>query len=92
MCAGIRIDELSGDADLVGMALDAALKNVADPEVLPYLPDIDGLAFVNHGRVAGDDEDALESSEVGDDVFGKAVGQTVRRVVITNVVQRENGY
>jgi hypothetical protein len=66
MCATLGIDELGVDPDLVAVALNAALQHIVDTEILPHLAHVDGLALVDHGRIAGDEgEDEGEEGANG---------------------------
>ena len=52
--AGSCINQLGRDAQPVVLATDASFQHVANAELLPHLPHIDGLALVGERRVAGD--------------------------------------
>ena len=71
--------------------LNGACQHVADVEVLGDLPRVDRLALVSHGRVARDDQEVLVAREVGDDVFGHAVGEAARLFVAAQIVERQDG-
>ena len=58
--AGRGIDQLGGDADLAAVDLQAAFEDVLDAEVARDLTDIDRLALVDLGRIAGDHEQLPE--------------------------------
>ena len=52
MLAGLGVDKLRRDADLVGLLADAAFERIVDVQVMADLADVDRLAFVDEGRVA----------------------------------------
>ena len=58
--AGFGVEQLHVDAHSCGLALHAALQDVADVELAPDRPHVDGLAFVSEGRAAADDEGASD--------------------------------
>ena len=58
--AALRVDELSIDAHPRAAPLDASFERVAHVELPPDPCDVDGLAFVGEGGVAGDDERAAD--------------------------------
>jgi hypothetical protein len=57
MVAGCGLDQLSGDVDLVASRVDAAFEDIFDAELAADIAHIDGLALVDVGRIAGDDEE-----------------------------------
>ena len=70
--------------------LNGAREKVADVEVLRDLSGIDGLSLVGHGRIARDDHKVFVAREIGDDVFGHAVGEAARLFVAAQIVERQN--
>ena len=56
MIAGLGVDELDVDAHAVSAALDAAFEHVADVQLARRSLQVDRLALVGEGRVAGDHE------------------------------------
>src|SRR6478672_5902941 len=61
MCSSSGIDQLSRDAHSVCRLANAAFQHVAHPKLTPDLLHIDGAPLVNEARVAGDDEQRLET-------------------------------
>ena len=88
--SGQRVDKLGADAHLVGRLLDAALKHVADPQVLGHLLYFYRLVLVDEGRVAGDDEEARGLGERRDDSLGDAVGEILLPGVAAQIVEGQH--
>src|SRR5262249_34417468 len=70
-----RIDQLRGDAYAVSGFADAAFEDITDAEFAADLLHVDPMAFVNEGRVAGDDEQPANAGECRDDLLDHAVGK-----------------
>jgi len=77
MLAGFRVDELSGDADLLARRAHAAFEHVAHTEIARDLAHIDRLAFVDEGGIAGDHEQPAQPRQRRDDVLGNTVGDEI---------------
>ena len=56
MIAGLRLDQLGGDADAVGGFAQAAFEHIAYAQFAPNLADLDRPPLVGERRIAGDDE------------------------------------
>ncbi|MCY1231781.1 hypothetical protein D9M72_442410 [compost metagenome] len=91
MTARRAVDHLGVDADAVGGAAHAAFKNIAHTKFLAHLADIRRLALVGKGGIAGDDEEAGNLREIGDDVLGDAVGEITLLRIAGHVVERQHG-
>src|ERR1700716_3898230 len=91
MCPGGGIDELSRDAHPIGRFANAALQHVAHPKLAPDLLHIDGAPLVCEARVAGDDEQRLETGQCSDDVLHHPVGKIVLFWVAAHILEREHG-
>jgi hypothetical protein len=57
MMAGLSFDQLARNPDTIPGPTDTPLKNVPDPQIAPYLSNIDRLAFVGERGVPGDHEE-----------------------------------
>ena len=79
MRARFGVDELRVDAHPVLIALHRAFEHIANAELLADLLGVDALALEGEGRVAGDDEAALDARKLGREVLGDAVGEIVLR-------------
>jgi hypothetical protein len=75
MRAGLRLDQLGGDAHPVAALADAAFEYIAYAEVAADLLHVGRLALVSKGRVAGDHEQPADAGEGGDDLLDHAVGK-----------------
>jgi hypothetical protein len=56
MRAGLGIDQLSIDSDLIARTSYAALQHIAHPELAADLPGVDRLVLVGKSGIAGDHE------------------------------------
>ena len=86
--AAAGVDQLRRDPHAVRLALDRALEHVPDAQFPPDLADVDRLALVDLGRVAGDHVELAETGQVGDHVLGDPVRQPAGRLV---AAQLSNG-
>src|SRR6202012_5688566 len=91
MPAGVRIDQLSGDAQALAAAADAAFEHIGDAKLAPDLADIYGPVLVEEGGVAGDDEQPAAAGQRGDDVLRHAVGEKILLGIAAHVGEGENG-
>src|SRR5260370_40811829 len=73
--AGIGLDQLRGDPNSPARFAHAALEDVPYAQLLPDLLDIDGLAPVDKGRIAGDHREGAPAGEHRNDILGYAVGK-----------------
>src|SRR6266480_1503096 len=90
MCPSGGIDELSRDAHSVCRLANAAFQHVAHPKLTPDLLHIDGAPLVNEARVAGDDEQRLETRQRGDDVLGYPISKIVLFRITAQVGEWQN--
>ena len=77
MAAGLGVDELGRDAELVLGAADAALEHVAHVELASELPDIYRFALVLERGVAREHAEVARPRQLGQDVLGQAVAEIV---------------
>ena len=77
MRAGLSVDKLDGDANVVAREADAPLKEVTNTKLLGDLAGIDRATFVDERGVARDHCERLEATERGDQVLNDAVGKVV---------------
>jgi hypothetical protein len=89
--AGLRLDQLTGDAQAVRRLADTALEDVAHAELTPGLLQVHRSALVGEARIAGDHEEPLDAREAGDDVLGHAVGEILLLHVAAHVGERQHG-
>ena len=90
MSAGHRVDQLGADAQPLAGPAHAAFEHIANAELACDLPDIDGAALVDKGRVARDDEQPPDAGQAGDQVLGYAVGEIVLIGIAAHVVKRQH--
>ncbi|MCK1665263.1 hypothetical protein IVA91_09450 [Bradyrhizobium sp. 153] len=72
---------MSGDADPASCLSNAPFEHVTHAQLTSHLLDVDGSAFVNECRVAGDDEERFEPRERSDDVLD----HTIREVFLAGI-------
>ena len=81
----VHVHELHIDAYLVAVQQCAAFKHIAQIELAPNLPGINGLPVVGEGGLAGDDEAARQrSGEIG----RQTVGDSVDKVVLGGIARQ----
>ena len=85
-----RVDELGVDPDVLAVPPHAALQHVANPQILGDLLHLGRLVLVGPARVAGDDEDARQLGEVGDQILGHAVREVTLLRVATQIVEGQD--
>ena len=88
--AGHRIQELAGDAHALSALADASLKNVTDAKLAPDLLHVHGMALVNKGRIASDDEEPAKPRQCGNDVFGDAVAEIFLLGIARHIGEGQN--
>ncbi len=90
MIAVDRIDQLAGHAHAIGGPAYAALQDVPHAELGGDVADIDGLALIGKGGVAGDDEEPALPGQAGDDVFGEPVREVFLIRIVAHVLERQD--
>src|SRR6185437_16334545 len=91
MRAGLRFDELSGDADAVARLAHAAFEHIAYAELAPDALDVDGLALVDEARIARDHEQPADAREAGDDILDHAVGEILLFGIAAEILEGQHG-
>ena len=89
--AGGGIDQLRRYPHALGAGLEAALEHVAHAELPADLAHVDRLALVGEAGIAGDHEQVARSGELGDQILGEGVGQTLLALVAAKIVERQHG-
>ena len=84
------LDQLPGDAQPVCGPPHAALQHIADAEFLGDLADVHRLALVGKGRIPGDDEQAGEFRQAGDQVLDEPVGEILLLRVAAHIGERQH--
>ena len=90
VCAGRDVVELRRDAHAAAFLAHAAFDHVAHAELLGDLLHVHGLALVDEGRVARDDEEPAQLRERRDDVLADAVGEILLLGLAAEVREREH--
>ena len=90
MGAGLGRDELGVDRDRLAEAAHAAFEHVAHAKFASNLLRVHRLAFIGEGRVAGDDEAALQMREIGGQIVGDAIGEIVLLLVAAQILERQH--
>ena len=77
MAAALAVDQLTGHAYPVARLAHAALQHVMHAKCPRDILNIAAFPFEGEAGVAGDDEQALEAGQLGDDILGDAIGEIV---------------
>lgn len=91
MLAAQRIDQLRVDAHAPSGAPGAAFQQVAHAKLPGDGAHVHGLALVGKDRVARDDKEARDPGEIGDQVFGQAVGERVLLGIAAQIDEGQHG-
>ena len=91
MCTSGGIDELSRDTDPVCRAANAPFQHVPHPQLTSDLLHLDRAPLVGEARVAGDDEQFLETGQCSDDFFHHAVGEEFLLRIAAHILKRQYG-
>ena len=91
MGAIIRFDQLRRDPHPARGFAHAAFEHVTHAEFAADLLDVDRLALVDEGRVAGDDEQPFEPRQTGGDVLDQPVGEILLLRIAAHVLERQHG-
>ena len=89
MAAGFGIDELDVDAHPRAGLSHAAFEHVSHAQLPSHISDVDVSPLESKRRVARDHEEAGHLGDVGDDVFGHAVGEVLLFGVAAHVGERQ---
>ena len=71
--AGLGVDQLRRDAQAVARASDTALQQKMNPQLAPHPGGVDVFVLVGERGVAGNDEQAPETRQRGDDLLYQAI-------------------
>ena len=91
MRGGAALDKLPGDAQPVCGLANAAFQHVADAEFRGDLADVDRLALVGERGISGDDEQAGDLRQAGNQVFDEPVSEIFLLWVAAHVGERQHG-
>src|SRR3982074_2114363 len=89
--AGLALDELTADPHALAGLAHAAFQDVADAKFAADPPDVDHLALVGEGRIAGYHEQRLEARQRRYDVLDHAVGEVLLLRITAYVLERQHG-
>jgi len=90
--AGLRFDELSGDAQAVARAAKAAAEHVGSAKFKANLGSGDGLVSIRKDGGAGEELQIFDVGQLGDDVFGHAVAKVFIFLGGTEIFKIEDGH
>ena len=89
--AGGGIDQLGGDPHpVVGLA-HTAFQHIPHAQLLAHVLYLHRFALVGEGRVAGDDKQAGDLREIGDEVLGDPVAEILLLGVAAHVDEGQHG-
>ena len=86
---GVGPDQLRRDPHPMPRFAHAAFEHIAHAQLLADLLDVDGLALVGEGRVAGDHREGAPAGEQRDDVLGDAVGEKFLLRIVAEIGERQ---
>src|SRR5271165_4471229 len=89
MRAGLGIDQVRVDADLVARPSNASFQHVAHTKLAPDLLHIDAVALVREARIAGDYEQPADARQRGDDFLDHAVGEIFLVRIAAHILERQ---
>src|SRR6516225_5359185 len=90
MRSGVRVDQLSGDADPIAALAHRAFEHVADTQFATDPLHVDVLALVGEARIAGGYKQPADAGEGGDDLLDHAVGKIFLLRVAAQIVERQH--
>src|SRR6266849_6496455 len=85
------VNELASDPQTVAASAHAAFQDVANPQLAPDLLDVNRPSLVRKTRIAGDDKQAGETGQGGDDLFHNAIGKILLSRVVAHALKRQDG-
>src|SRR6516164_9324816 len=88
--AGIGLDQLRRDPYPTARFAHATLDDVAHPQFLSDLPNVNGPALVGEGRGARDYREGAPACEQRDDVLGDTVGKEFLLRVAAHIGERQH--
>ncbi len=92
MGPGAGVDELRGDADLIGDTPEAAFDDILRLELAAQLLHFDGLLLVGEGGVASQHPQVIEMAETSDQFFADAVREKFLALIARQIVERQHRY
>jgi hypothetical protein len=87
--AGLRLDQLSGNADAVAGFAQAAFEDIAHTQFAPDLLHIDGAALVGEAGIARDHEQRGIARKRGDDILGDTVSEEFLLGIARHIDERQ---
>src|SRR5262245_6677833 len=91
MSAGAAVYQLCGYPQPLAGTPQAALKHVADAEILGHLPDVNSTYFVDERRISGDHCETGEAAKRSDDVINHAIGKVVLLRIAAEIGEGQDG-
>jgi hypothetical protein len=90
MCARIGIDQLRVGLKRFARAADAPLDDIANAELAAELFHVSGFALVPKRGVARDDEAVRDAGEIGRQIVGHGIGESVLSGIARQIVERQD--
>ena len=90
MPAGLRLDQLAGDADAGCRLAHAAFEHIAHPEFASDLANVRRLALVSEARISRDHEQPFDARQAGDDILNHAVDKIILFAIAAHVLERQH--
>ncbi|MCZ7599457.1 MAG: hypothetical protein M5U09_19420 [Gammaproteobacteria bacterium] len=86
----LRVDELSGDANMIAGPSNAPFENVPRAQLRSDLLDANRSSFIGKGRISRDYRKSAKVGQRGDDVLRDAVTEILLRRIPTHVGERQH--
>jgi hypothetical protein len=90
MPAGLRLDQLAGDADAAGRFAHTPFEQIAHAQLAADLTDVGRPSLVGEARIARDHEKPFDTRQAGDDVLHRAVDKIVLLGIAAHVLERQH--
>src|SRR5215470_8180962 len=90
MRAGIRVNQLSRDADAIAALTYRTLEHVTHTQFPTNPFHVYCLALVGEGRIAGDYEQPTDAGQRGDDLLDHPVGKIILLGIAAQIEERQD--
>ena len=91
MVAGLRVNQLSGNAHAIPHLAHAAFDQISNAKPRPDILYGDALSFEGERGMAGDDEQGWKTRQLGDDILRDAIGEILLFRIAAHIVERKHG-
>jgi hypothetical protein len=92
MGSGRRVDKLPRNPHAAACLSNTAFEDIAHPKLSPHLLHVYGLALVSEARIAGDDEQCLETGQCGDDLLNHPISKILLLGITAHILEGQDCY